>query len=907
MTDNEPGSADDFYYDAQGKKVVLKRAPGYLGVRFTPGKRAVDLARAEPQRRFLRDAETVDFIASYGLQVYRSRVLDRGALKSELRALNASPLVDYATPILQYSSHSSDLVALNNRFIIEFHSEFSADEAEAALSKIAHRYGVHLVERLTYTTSTQGFLLKTPDGDGPMGPIALAQRFFEELPLRYAIPDLVQRRDRHVGTAVRDVPNHSRRETRNAWTFQDSEWHLAAAHVPEAWRDHTLGHSNIVIAISDDGVDIEHPEFEGKLAGQFDFELGIPNGKPKTSINNHGTACAGVAVARGVHTRGVAPNCNLMAVRFPAYMGIADEARMFQWMADNGADVINCSWGPPDGTGAYYPLPDNVASAFDYCVNQGRLGRGVPIIWAAGNGNELVSRDGYASSPNVIAVAACNERDLRSHYSDFGPEIAICAPSSGDQRAGDRRVFTTDRQGQEGYNSGGGTLGGDHDGHYTNDFGGTSSAAPLVAGVVGLMLSVNPELTWRQVKQILMDTADKIGDGYDTNGHSDYFGKGRVNAAKALAGAQSTAPVIAEIAGPGALSPNDPPPRFEITLPHGKYYAVEVATESRLFRAGRDANDRNENNFFATWQHSNFLSASSFHLPLATWNVFKTANKLYYRMWVNGRPDRWENFYATTHSDQSQNAFSIDILHPNEPVVNITTAASHARDAGPPVFSIEKPPGFFYAVELATESRLFHRDHQGDRHADNFFATWMTSNFLSASDYVLPDDIWTRLKSADLLYYRIWVSTAVDAWQDYFTPTPGEKAQSARFFDITGESSSPVLNGPTTLSRTDAPPAFTFLLPKKRFYAMEICTQAQLFNTKQHTSRTPCNFYGSWATEGLKSGTRYTLPPLVWKRLKRAERLYYRLWSSESEHSWKAPSVANSDGVNSPPFILLLD
>jgi subtilase family serine protease len=81
----------------------------------------------------------------------------------------------------------------------------------------------------------------------------------------------------------------------------------------------------------------------------------------------------------------------------------------------------------------------------------------------------------------------------------------------------------------------------DEEGNYTNKFGGTSSATPLVAGIAALMLSINEDLTLTQVKDILMKTADKIGDSStysynETTGltHSDYFGYGRVNALRAV-------------------------------------------------------------------------------------------------------------------------------------------------------------------------------------------------------------------------------------------------------------------------------------------------------------------------------------------------------------------------------------
>jgi subtilisin family serine protease len=106
----------------------------------------------------------------------------------------------------------------------------------------------------------------------------------------------------------------------------------------------------------------------------------------------------------------------------------------------------------------------------------------------------------------------------------------VTAPSSG----GKRDIFTTDVSiANRGFNTGNAAAGG-VDGLHTNSFGGTSSATPLAAGVAALVLSVNPSLTVAQLKQVLASTADKIGSGYNAAGHSEKFGYGRVNAAKAV-------------------------------------------------------------------------------------------------------------------------------------------------------------------------------------------------------------------------------------------------------------------------------------------------------------------------------------------------------------------------------------
>lgn len=113
----------------------------------------------------------------------------------------------------------------------------------------------------------------------------------------------------------------------------------------------------------DDGFDVLHAEFtaptvsgEPRIVAQFDFAFGIPDAGPKTYLDSHGTACAGVAAAAGVKAAGAAPRA-VIVVCVPDWLRTSDEAQMFYWAANQGADLISCSWGPVDGTGEPYPLP----------------------------------------------------------------------------------------------------------------------------------------------------------------------------------------------------------------------------------------------------------------------------------------------------------------------------------------------------------------------------------------------------------------------------------------------------------------------------------------------------------------------------------------------------------------------
>jgi kexin len=171
----------------------------------------------------------------------------------------------------------------------------------------------------------------------------------------------------------------------------------------------------------------------------------------------------------------------------------------------------------------------------------GRGGKGVIFTWAGGNGGsgDNANYDGYANSRYTIAVGASGASGEKSSYSEEGSCILVNAPSSYASGA----ITTTDRTGSAGYSTG----------DYATDFGGTSSACPLAAGCIALMLQANPNLTWRDVQTILANTSTKNSPtdaGWITNGvgrqFNHKFGFGRVNATAAVAAASTWVSLPAE-------------------------------------------------------------------------------------------------------------------------------------------------------------------------------------------------------------------------------------------------------------------------------------------------------------------------------------------------------------------------
>jgi len=332
------------------------------------------------------------------------------------------------------------------------------------------------------------------------------------------------------------------RFTPNDPLFPD-QWHLESTgqrdstpgidvRATEAW-DLTTGDPEVIIAINDDGVDLDHPDFAGRLEPELNFpadwQLQLANG----SFGRHGTSVAGVAAASGDNAlggSGACPECRILphllapvAQNGSFDLDDIDQAEGFVNQVDAGAWIISNSWGLESGDPQYVdpsfpnlpPLAMVVSDAYDYAETTGRGGLGTVILFAAGNSNDEIDSDsGYATN---IAVGAIDNLGLKSWYSALGPELDIGAPSSG----GLAGITTAAAGGQS-----------------TDDFGGTSSACPLAAGVVGLIMSADKTLTAAEVRDLVKATAspiDPLFGEWDVDGHSNFYGAGMINAYTSVA------------------------------------------------------------------------------------------------------------------------------------------------------------------------------------------------------------------------------------------------------------------------------------------------------------------------------------------------------------------------------------
>ena len=295
-----------------------------------------------------------------------------------------------------------------------------------------------------------------------------------------------------------------------------TQWHLINPlqpghdlNVTGVWYNNITGHG-VSIAVVDDGLDMDHDDLKKNYfaAGSWDFNNPGPDPRPRLNDDRHGTRCAGEisAVRNDVCGVGVAYDSNIAGVRIlSGRISEADEALSLNYKMDLN-DIYSCSWGPPDDGRAVAEPDILVKRALLNGVQNGRDNRGSIFVFASGNGgafNDNCNFDGYTNSIYSITVAAIDRKGLHPFYSEPCSANLVVTYSSG---SGDH-IHTTDFRG------------GCADNH-----GGTSAAAPIAAGVFALVLEVRPDITWRDMQYLALDTAVVIND-YESDWQTTFIGK----------------------------------------------------------------------------------------------------------------------------------------------------------------------------------------------------------------------------------------------------------------------------------------------------------------------------------------------------------------------------------------------
>jgi subtilisin-like proprotein convertase family protein/subtilisin family serine protease len=436
--------------------------------------------------------------------------------------------------------HAYDIAATGEEFLItdRVFVTFKEAPSEADLGTFMARYGLVLLQ----TYSPREFLFQATDHTG-MNPVKLVVRLSEQEPaVERADHDLNLRVSKLQFTLPTD-PAYAR------------EWHLhtrftdpavdlrSSSRCEGAWQilNH-FGDGDVVVGVTDDGCRLDHGDFDspGKFAtwGYFEGNTLVTDGSPGADPAkmyqpgaNHGTACAGVigGEADAALTVGAAPGCRLLPIKWESSgtsLNISDSKfrTALDFMADK-VDLISNSWGNSPTMSFSSTVLNRVRQLSE---SGGRRGRGIVFLFAAGNENCPIQHSGtldvpftrgwnedlttwigvdtarvfdhnLTTIPGVMHVAALASNAQRSHYSNYGTDIGICAPSNNVHEYLRLPVIglgiTTAR--------------GTQISSITDTFGGTSSATPLVAGIAALVISANPELTALEVIGVLKRTAAK--------------------------------------------------------------------------------------------------------------------------------------------------------------------------------------------------------------------------------------------------------------------------------------------------------------------------------------------------------------------------------------------------------------
>jgi subtilisin family serine protease len=498
-------------YTFQGRKVALEPDPDFVAVRYrepAPHSMRASVAASAGMHRFEARTEVPGekFTILPVDPTPEPRAVRQARALSNLRKDPVA--VARVAPVFKWGDKR---LLATDRILVGF------NEAQSEPPGLLAELGPTRLERI----SDREWLVQLGESDDPL---KAASELSERPGVAYAEPDFVT-----LGT---HVPRKNAAQGPGPTDpLSAKQYAMAITHAVEAWQLQT-GDPAIRVAILDEGVDTQHEDLASAAVASFD---GIDQDafQEPNPWDGHGTSCAGLAVAtqgnqKGI--QGVAGGCSLLSVRiaYSEYEGGPWKtsnsviARSIDWAWQNDADVLSNSWGGGAPSTA-------IVNAFQRARTLGRKGKGSVVVIAAGNDDGPVSFPGDLA--DVLTVSASNEWDEPKTKtsqdgetwwgSSYGPEVTLAAPGV--------HNYTTDISGSAGYNSGGAV-----DANYVPNFNGTSSATPIVAGACALVLSANPQLTEKQVREVLRDTADKVGSIAYVNGRNDRMGHGRVNVRKAI-------------------------------------------------------------------------------------------------------------------------------------------------------------------------------------------------------------------------------------------------------------------------------------------------------------------------------------------------------------------------------------
>jgi serine protease len=423
-----------------------------------------------------------------------------------------------------------------------------------------------------------------------------------------------------------------------------TQWHLTKIQAPQAW-DITRGDSSIVIGIIDTGVDWDHPDLSANIWRNID-EIpgngvdddgngfvddirgwdfgglnGTPDNNPMEDRPDHGTHVAGIAAAVTDNTIGVSSigyRSRVMPVKASRddIRTTAGQALIIygyegiQYAADNGAKIINLSWG---GSG-YSIAGQEIINAV--------VSQGVLVIGAAGN-NQNSSVFYPSSYDNVLSVASTGPDDVRSFFSNYGITVDVSAPGTNLNSTWQNDIYA--------YLSG------------------TSMAAPLVAGLAALVTKQFPLFNPLQIGEQIRVNTDDI---YSLNppAYNYLLGKGRINAFKALNNTTSKSVRATEF----TFSDNAPFGDGDGIFEPGETISIRVDFVNYLNTTSNLVITLDKNNNFSTVVNNSFTAGQK-----GTLEIFDNSASLFSIQIANNVPQNSELMFRLNYSDDNYTDFQM--------------------------------------------------------------------------------------------------------------------------------------------------------------------------------------------------------------------------------------------------------
>lgn len=283
----------------------------------------------------------------------------------------------------------------------------------------------------------------------------------------------------------------------NDLLFSRYQWNLPATETNRGWKL-SKGSKDVIVAVVDTGVDLDHPDLKGQILSGHNVVN--PSEKPYDDVG-HGTHVAGIISALVNNGEGVAGMTwynKVMPIKVLDQSGSGTTYSVAEgiiWAADHGAKVINLSLGN-------YAQASFLHDAIKYAYDK-------DVVLVAATGNDNTERPGYpAAYPEVFAVSATDSSMHRASFSNYGDYVDVMAP--------------------------GASIASTYPGNQYAALSGTSMASPHVSALAALIRSINPDLTNKEVMDLMRDSVIDLG----TPGHDKYFGYGQIDVYKALKAAQ---------------------------------------------------------------------------------------------------------------------------------------------------------------------------------------------------------------------------------------------------------------------------------------------------------------------------------------------------------------------------------